>query len=98
MWQVLDILARLLCLGAFVFVGWWIWAICSAPKSRARGCVCCGYPLKALEIATCGRCLDPELSNVCETCAGGRSVPNSGYWCEDLQGHARIAQNSRVSR
>ena len=98
MWAFLDFVARLILAGGVALVAWWLYQILREPS--ARGCVCCGYPLKAFEIATCDRCLDPELSNVCEICAGGRSVPNSGSWCEDLQGHARIAarQNSRVSR
>lgn len=98
MWAFLDLVARLILLGGVALVFFWLRSIVHEPS--VRGCVCCGYPLKALEIATCARCLDPELSNVCEICAGGRSVPNSGYWCEDLQGHATIAarQNSRVSR
>lgn len=97
MWAFLDLVARLILLGGVALVFFWLRSIVHEP---IRACVCCGYPLKALEIATCARCLDPELSNVCEICAGGRSVPNSGYWCEDLQGHATIAarQNSRVSR
>lgn len=96
MWVFLDLVARLICLASVAFVFFWIRSIIHEPG--ARGCVCCGYSLRAFEIATCGRCLDPELSNVCEICAGGRSVPNSGQWCEDLQGHARIAarENYRV--
>ena len=97
MWAFLDFVARLILLGGVALVWFWLRSIVHEPS--ARGCVCCGYPLKAFEIATCDRCLDPELSNVCEICAGGRSVPNSGAWCEDLQGHARIAarKNSAVS-
>jgi hypothetical protein len=53
----LDIVARLIVLGGWLFVGVWIWSIFSAPNTRIRGCVSCGVELSALDLATCGKCL-----------------------------------------
>jgi hypothetical protein len=57
MWQVLDIVARLILLGGVVLVGWFVWQICSAPKSGARSCVNCGGELSAYDLANCYKCL-----------------------------------------
>ena len=58
MWQVLDIVARLILLGGVVLVGWWVWLIVSAPNTRIRGCVSCGVELSALDLANCEKCLN----------------------------------------
>ena len=98
MWAFLDFVARLICVGGFVLVGWGLYQV--TRETSARACIGCGYPLNHSDIATCARCLDPDLSNECELCGGGRSVPVAGQWCEDLQVHATISarENSRVAR
>jgi hypothetical protein len=63
MWQMLDVLVRLMCLGAFVFVGWWIWAICSAPET-GRDCVGCGGKLSEYDLANCYKCLTSSFKGV----------------------------------
>jgi len=62
MWQVLDIVARLILLSGFALLGWWLVQILSStPKSGARGCVSCGVELSALDLATCGNCLNSSF-------------------------------------
>jgi hypothetical protein len=61
MWQVLDIVARFILLGGFVFIGWFVWQIVSAPKSGARSCVCCGGRLSEYDLANCYKCLSPSF-------------------------------------
>jgi hypothetical protein len=63
MWAVLDLVARLICVGGFVLVGWYVWRIVSAPDI-ARGCVSCGSELSEFDLATCYRCLYPAVSHV----------------------------------
>jgi hypothetical protein len=61
MWQVLDIVARLILLGGVVLISWWLWQICGTPESRGRGCVSCGCELSSLELANCEKCLNPSF-------------------------------------
>lgn len=98
MWSFLDLIARVACAGAFVVAGFSVYQL--TREVSARACVACGYSLGHFDIATCERCLDPELVNECEICAGGRAYPVSGQWCENLRIHATIAarQNSKVAR
>jgi hypothetical protein len=65
MWQVLDVLVRLMCLGAFVFVGLWVWAIISsAPKTDGRSCVSCSGELSEYDLANCYKCLTSSFKGV----------------------------------
>jgi hypothetical protein len=62
MWQVLDIVARLILLGGVVLIVWWLWQILgSTPKTGYRSCVSCGVELSALDLATCGNCLNSSF-------------------------------------
>jgi hypothetical protein len=61
MWQVFDIVARFILLGGFVLVGWFVWQICSEPKSGARSCVSCGVSLLSLDLANCKKCLNSSF-------------------------------------
>ena len=61
MWQVLDVLVRLMLLGAFVLFGFYIWTIYSAPKSGARSCVSCGGVLSRYDLANCSKCLEQSF-------------------------------------
>jgi len=61
MWAALDLLARLICVGGFVLVGWYVWRIVSA-SDNFRACVGCGSELAAYDLANCYRCL--SVSNV----------------------------------
>ena len=62
MWTALDLLARLLCGGAFVLVGWFLYQISREPV--ARPCVSCGANLSQYDIANCYRCLFTAVSDV----------------------------------
>jgi hypothetical protein len=52
----LDIVARLIVLGGWLFVGVWIWSILHTPEVQ-RSCVGCGGELSTYDLANCYKCL-----------------------------------------
>jgi hypothetical protein len=60
MWQVLDIVARLILLGGVVLIVWWLWQILSS--APARSCVACNSALSEHDLAMCYRCLYPATA------------------------------------
>lgn len=60
MWQVLDIVARLILLSGFALLGWWLVQILSS--TPARSCVGCGSALSEHDLANCFRCLYPATA------------------------------------
>ena len=52
----LDIVARLIVLGGWLFVGVWIWSILHTPEVQ-RACVGCGGELSTYDLANCYKCL-----------------------------------------
>jgi hypothetical protein len=57
MWQVLDIVARLILLGGVVLIVWWLWQILGSTPKTGRACVCCGGELSEYDLANCYKCL-----------------------------------------
>ena len=51
----LDIVARLILLGGWLFVAVWVWSIVRTPNSER--CLECSRPLARLDLVTCSNCL-----------------------------------------
>jgi hypothetical protein len=54
MWAVLDLFARLICLGGIALVVWFVYQIVREPSAPV--CIECGAELFADEVATCFDC------------------------------------------
>jgi len=52
----LDIVARLILLGGWLFIGFWIWSIVRTP-STARTCFNCSRSLASVDVVMCSDCL-----------------------------------------
>ena len=56
----LDIVARLIVLGCWVFVAVWVWSILHTPKT-GRSCVSCAGELSEYDLANCFKCLSSSF-------------------------------------
>jgi hypothetical protein len=57
----LDMVARLILLGGWLLIGFWVWSILHTPKTGQRSCVCCGGELSEYDLANCYKCLYPSF-------------------------------------
>jgi hypothetical protein len=85
MWQFLDFVSRLILLGGYALVGWFVWRIVSAGDTAQRVCVCCGVSLFPLELASCSDCL---TVSACDNCGKFAVIdpeldPHTGEYCAD---------------
>jgi len=55
MWALLDLIARLICVGGFVLVGYFVYQI--TRENSAPACMSCGVSLVSGEIVSCVDCL-----------------------------------------
>jgi uncharacterized membrane protein len=52
----LDIVARLILLGGWLLIGFWIWSIVHTPN-KARVCFNCSRSLASVDVVMCSECL-----------------------------------------
>jgi ribosomal protein L40E len=71
MWDVLDFVARLICLGGFVFLGWSFYQITRKPSARNNF----GYNSFPVTVCMkCGKVLGAGRAVHCDECLGASNV------------------------